>query len=364
MKKSIPTLPLRLSLVDQVAQILRTGLREGRWSGHLPGERNLSAQLLVSRPTIKSAVQQLVAEGLLTNQGRFRRQILRRPRPRTARSQLVIMVSPIPLERMVPHLLLRLDYLREALAGEGLSLEVVSNRRLFSARPAAALEQIVLEKSAAVWLLIRSTHFIQRWFRARNLPVLLMGSAFEETDLCSLDYELTAVCRHAVGRFAARGHERIGFLILTPTTAGDLAGMEAFEAECAAHRPAIRPVILCHDGTNTRICKVLNANIRSGLLPQALLVSHAGACITMVSHLAQRGLRVGRDYGFISREDDPVLDFLEPAVARYRYDPADYARRALSLITKLAHGRTIARRQYRLMPKFINGPSIECRGIK
>jgi len=45
-------------------------------------------------------------------------------------------------------------------------------------------------------------------------------------------------------------------------------------------------------------------------------------------------------------------------------DASGNARRALSLITKLAHAHAIARRQYRLMPKFINGPSIECRGIK
>lgn len=364
MNASTPTTPLRLSLVDEVAQILRAGLREGRWRGHLPGERQLGAELRVSRPTIKGAVKELAAEGWVTNQGRFRRKILRRPQPGAALPRRVVLVSPIPLERMETHLLLRVGYLREALVGDGLNLEVVSARRLFSGRPAAALEQLVREKTAAVWLLARSTYQIQCWFQARGLPVLLMGSAFEGIELCSLDYELTAVCRHAVGRFAARGHERIGFLVHTPTAAGDLAGLEAFQAECAAQRRQIRPVVLRHDGTNAGTRKVLDAAIRAGGLPSALLVSSAAACVTMVSHLAQRDLRVGRDYGFISRGDDQVLDFLEPAVARYRYDPGVYARRALGLITKLAHGRSITRRHYRLMPEFIDGPSIECRGTK
>ena len=53
--------PRREFLADQVAAILRREITAGRWSGWLPGERALSRTLNVSRPTLRAALQQLVA---------------------------------------------------------------------------------------------------------------------------------------------------------------------------------------------------------------------------------------------------------------------------------------------------------------
>jgi LacI family transcriptional regulator len=362
-KLTTPSIPKRLTLVDEVTDILRTGLREGRWKGFLPGERLLSSELRVSRPTVRNAVELLVAEGWVTNQGRFRRKILRAPEA-LPESNAVVLLSPVPIERMEPHLLLRVDYIRGALAAENLNLSVVHGSRYFSQQPETALEELVRERPGAVWLLNRSNEQMQRWFDARGLAVLIMGSEFPGVELCSLDYELAAVCRHAVGLFAARGHERIGFLINKPLCAGDQASEEAFREECASKGRKICPVLLSHDGSNAGICAVLDRALRTSDLPNAMLVSHAGSCVTMVSHLALKRKHVGRDYGFISREDDPLLEFLEPAVARYRYEPDVYSRKVLDLVAKLSHGRRIARRHIRLMPDFVEGNSMECDGFE
>jgi len=358
-----PMIPQRLTLMDEVARILREGIQSGRWQGHLPGERQLSAELRVSRPTVKNAVELLAAVGWVTNRGRFRRRILRVPKAVAAKNA-VVLLSPVPVERMEAHAIVRVDYLRGGLAAQGLELTVVSGSRYFSLQPEAALEELVRERPAAVWLLQRSNAPMQRWFDARGLPTLIMGSEFAGVDLCSLDYELAAVCRHSVGLFAARGHERIGFLINKPLCAGDQESEEAFRKECGAKGRTIQPILLHHDGTNEGICAVLDRAMRTSGLPRAILVSHAGSCVTMVSHLALKRKHVRRDYGFISREDDPLLKFLEPGVARYRYEPAVYSRKVLDFVTKLSQGRRITRRHVRLMPDFVEGPGMECEGFE
>ncbi|MFM7750162.1 MAG: GntR family transcriptional regulator, partial [Opitutaceae bacterium] len=61
-----PALPRRSLLSDQTAGIIEAGLREGRWRVKLPGQHELCRQLLVSRKTLRTALQSLHRRGLLT----------------------------------------------------------------------------------------------------------------------------------------------------------------------------------------------------------------------------------------------------------------------------------------------------------
>lgn len=58
-----------LSLPERVAEHLREGIREGRWSGRLPGVPHLAAELDVGRHTIRRALRLMEAEGLLGGRG-------------------------------------------------------------------------------------------------------------------------------------------------------------------------------------------------------------------------------------------------------------------------------------------------------
>ena len=54
---------------ELVATHLREGMREGRWSGNLPGVLRLAAELDVSPFTVRRALRQLQTEGMLADSG-------------------------------------------------------------------------------------------------------------------------------------------------------------------------------------------------------------------------------------------------------------------------------------------------------
>ena len=58
-------IPRRINLVEQVAEILRQDIREGKWPRQLPGEHDLSEQLQVSRSTLRMGLEILRREGVL-----------------------------------------------------------------------------------------------------------------------------------------------------------------------------------------------------------------------------------------------------------------------------------------------------------
>ncbi len=68
-----------LSATAQVAEHLRRELLAGKWSRTMPGGDGLAADLGVGVNTVEAALLQLEAEGLLVNQGRRCRRLIRLP---------------------------------------------------------------------------------------------------------------------------------------------------------------------------------------------------------------------------------------------------------------------------------------------
>ena len=94
-------MPLRrLSIVAQTAAHLREGLREGRWRGQLPGVVRLAAELGVSTHTLRAALREVEAEGLvaLSADGRSR-QVPDRPARRKRPLRIgILLYEPLAQE--------------------------------------------------------------------------------------------------------------------------------------------------------------------------------------------------------------------------------------------------------------------------
>ena len=210
----------------------------------MPGERELSRQLDISRPTLRLALERLRAEGWLKVTPGSQRWILPRgPRRVATQPQVVGVLTPLPLREIPPFALCWMDRLRELLARAGVKLEIHSGRRWYSRRPEKDLSALTQQSPAAAWLLFVTSERMQRWFADSGLPAALSGSCHPGIVLPSVDFDYRAICRHAVGQFLRRGHRRIALLMHGGETAGDresAAGFtEAFGARGGASGAAI-----------------------------------------------------------------------------------------------------------------------------
>ncbi len=352
--------PHRHSLIAQTAQILREGMQQGLWAGHLPGERSLCERLNISRPTLRAALAQLAREGWLeVAQGKARRILPPTGRHEVARRQVVQLLTPVRLHAVPPFVMFWLDELREHLGAAGQGFEVQVAPVCYTQRPFKALESLIRRAPASVWVLYQATAPMQRWFAERGLPCLVAGSCFPGVSLPFVDVDYRAACRHAASLLLAKGHQRVVFIARDRPLGGDVASEAGFlEAFRQDGQQKGEPLILRHDEMVANLCGKLERLFQDSFRrPTGLLVARSYHALTVVNHLLRMGLQIPNDVAVISRDDDAFLNYVVPSLARYRSDPALYARKILRLCRQLAAGNWPMREQVLIMPRFLKGES-------
>ena len=352
-------LPQRISLVAQTASVLKDEIQSGRWSTQLPGEHDLRALLHVGRVTLRSALNQLQREGWIrTSQGKRREIVERRRLGPPARSDRVVLLTPLPLAHLQPRTILWIDGLREHLSEAGYRLEVHEHRDCYSGRPERALESLARRLSAAGWVLSQSTAPMQQWFAQRAMPCVITGSRHEGVLLSSVDRDHRAISRHAAGLFLARGYRRLALINPVPVLAGDRESEEGFKEGLQKCPDDPGSWITYHNGTVNDICAKMELLLKRSQPPEAFLVTRPHHALTVTSYLTSRGLRFPKDVALISRDDDTFLESMVPSVARYSHSPIVFAKAISSLVLTMVRGEAAGPKDHRIMPKFVHGQTL------
>jgi DNA-binding LacI/PurR family transcriptional regulator len=353
-------LPKRPTLVAQTAEVLRKHFASRPTGEKLPGERDLSQQLGISRPTLSAALELLEREGLLRTRPCSGR-VITGHFPRSARrvtSHDVALVLPVALTAVEPRVLFWIDELRKALAKEQHQLEVLCRPGLYSARPQGRLEELASRVRPSAWVLVLSTHAMQEWFVARQLPAVIAGSPYEGVRLPAVDRDHAAACQHAVGRFTAKGHRCVALLTPRIAPAGDLKSEAGFQTGGTVAGAGVETIVARHDGTVAGVCTSLDRLLARKQRPTAFLVAQARHSLSALGYLIQRGLRFPETAALISRDHDSFLEDVVPSVARYRVDPVAFAQRLSRVVLELTSGGNPPPRQHLLMPRFIPGRTL------
>ncbi len=351
------SLPQRHSLASQTAECLRDGIRQGLWREQLPGERELCAQLQVSRRTLRAGLAELERAGWVIVAGRQGRRLNgdRIDRIDPVRRKEIAVLSAFPHTAISHLLIFVLDVLREKLARAGYTTVLHSQPACFSTHPARALKKLVGQHPAAAWLIFGSKEPMQRWFIEQRLPCLVVGSCLPEIALPSVDSDHHAACRHAGGVLLRKGHRRIALVLPRDVYGGDVASEAGLRA---ALRDSAELQIIRHDGTTAHLCTLLDRALRLPEPPTAFLVARPIPALTVMMHLLRRGKRIPQDVSVIAREDDPSLRCSSPPLAHYADSPEHFARRLAVAARQLAETGALPPRPIRLMPEFVAGESV------
>lgn len=333
-------------------------MRNGRWHEQLPSQHELCDRLMISRTTLRAALQQLARRGWIElSQGRAMA-IRRQPKLSAAESAIhrVVLMLPQPFWSLRPSAAHWVSELRPLLHRAGLDLVLSEGGLPYRAKPAMHLEKLVAVHPQSAWVIFNSTLAMQTWFTARGLPVVLVGPVFAGIDVPSIEYDHVAIAQHAARMLAAAGHTRTAILLQRTGSAADATTCDAFAA--AQKSGATAPLILEHDGSLERIEARLRQLARMPVRPTALFVTKSHAIPATLTILPRLGLEIPRDVSVICREDDPFLSYLVPAVARYHSDSSAIARKLAIALARLAAGEPLKLTHDRLMPRFVAGQSI------
>ena len=355
------SIPNRSWLVAQTAAILRENIQAGVWQEVLPGELELCERFQVSRVTLRGALLELHHEGWFRGGQGKRRKIVREKvaKAAAAPSDRVVLLSPLALQNISTTALFWVDALRDHLAAAGYRLEFHASQACSSLHPERTLEALVRRYRPAGWVLYLSTAPVQEWFSQRALPCVISGSRHPQVELASVDVDYAATCSHAVGLLAAKGRRRLAFLMPRSGHAGNLESERGFlEAGERLKAQGVQTLVAHHDGSVPAICRTLDQLLPGPEPATGLLVAKPAHVVTAVSHLLHRGIRLPQDLSLISRDDEPILENLVPAVCRYHTDSALFARKICRRVVDLV--RNGVRRPYdsRLMPSLVRGETL------
>lgn len=353
-------LPQKISLVTQTAAVILNKIQEGRWTGWLPGEHELSAQLQVSRRTVRAALEQLSRSGAIKTKRGQRREIVNRGRlKKKVASNRVLLLMPVPLPASSPLAVFLIDQLREHLIEAGYVLETHTSRLPFRARAPLGLESLARTQHPAGWVLLQSTEPMQRWFATHGLPCVVVGSRYNGIALPSVDRDYRAICQHAVNQFVARGHKQLALITPSSDAAGDVVTMTGFlDTIKKINEAGVQGTVQEHDGSIASICAQVDQLMSRAQPPTAFLVCRAHHVLTVMGHLLSTGVKIPNDVAIISRDDDSFLQDVVPTVARYSHNQSVFASKVSRVLLGMLRGE-LRTEDHRIIPVYIPGKTLD-----
>lgn len=353
-------IPQRQSLLLQVVESLREALQSGLWQEFLPGERELSRRLHVSRPSVRAALEILAREKLIENSPGKPRRILVNPLPSAVGgSPTVTLVAKIPLYQMSRNRLFLINALNEALQENDIRLEIFHHEGLGSEKPHVALKALEKKPRSGAYILALTSREVQEWFVARGIPALILGSAFPGIHLPSIECNYPALGRHAAGTLLGKGHRQIALVAPAQPLAGDLETEIAFREEIDRSGVDHRRCHVIRQGTDAADLLKKWAKLQLESPPvTALFMIYPSAALAILNQLVARQTPVPGQISLLCRDGDPLCEWMNPRLAHYRLPLKRFAARLSGLVLEMLASGNIPMRHTAIIPDLEPGESL------
>ncbi len=354
----------RTPLHDQVADLLREEMRDGRWQEWMPSERILLAKLNVSRKTLRDALRLLVNDGLLTVEPRQGYRIASQGVVMgTAPSRRLMelgLICPEHIFSMPPYVIKLVDIVRGLCAEAGFQLEVLEGRRFARVDPGRMMPKVVRSFPKACWILIMADEKLQRWFERSGTPAVIYGNVYPGIGLSSVGIDYRACVRHAASMLLGRGHRRIALVAYDQKMAGEKESLAGFQEAFKAYGGdgAVALLLPRPDDDADALCRQIDRIMASASPPTAFVVCRTHHYATVASHLARRGRRIPEDVSLLCRGEDTFLHFLRPKPAFYRANIQTLARSLFAHLLDVVNGTAKKSDQVTKIPELVSGESL------
>lgn len=358
----------RHSVIDQTADHIRSGIATGRWKNKLPGLRPLAAEMGVGRNTLRSAIQQLVNEGMIrsgdagdsyTIVQSSKRRTTGKPPSNSLRIGILIHG---PLEKQGPQMQPIIERIINDARNHGHHAFCVAFPIDKDKHSTGYLKQLTANAKADAWLLVMATQGIIEWFLGKNIPALSIGTRGADTAIDTAMFAYEDALRDAVRRLIQLGHRRIVMIIWS-----------------GARRPTPSPLVrvfqeeLANAGITPGDFHVPEweetpqgiANLMTSLFkvtaPTALLIWPTDVTCAALSWLSAQRLRVPMDVSVFCPTQHPWFAWISPDlnVAHFDRDTNAWHLHVNRWIHKIATGKKTPHRfdkLARLVPGNSFGP--------
>jgi DNA-binding LacI/PurR family transcriptional regulator len=345
-----------LSISEQIAAHLRGEIARGRWSGRMPGRKELAREYEVGISSMEEALRELEKEGVLVGQGAGRMRRIpgsargidkRRLRIAVLAYERSSLTHPIVSEAV--HVLREAGhdafFTRSSLVDLGMNVRRVAG--------------LVEKTEADAWFVCAPPRQVAEWFASLSKPSFSLFGRRREVPIASVGPDKGPALVAAARRLIDLGHKRI-VMFCRPDRRLPVPGTVegGFLAELAAHGITPGPYHLpdWEDGMKKGFRTKLESLFRVNP-PTALIVDELKMFVAVQQFLAERKLSVPGDVSLLSMESDPAFDWCDPTIACIHSDHRPVMRRVVGWAKNVALGK-IDLRETHTRAEFIDGGSV------
>jgi DNA-binding LacI/PurR family transcriptional regulator len=349
----------RLSILDQITEHLRKGVRQGRWRGAMPGVRELAADLNAGRNTVQAALRQLAEEKVLRARGQGRSRAI--IQPRAARHSLragILLYEALSVEQpLATQVLFQIRH----------ELEMAGHEVFFAAQTQQELQhdlrriaRHVGENPADAWIVVSSPRALLRWFSRQKTPCFALFGRSAGLAIAGVAVDKVRAFIAATRQLLALGHRRIVCIARRPRTKAVPGKAErAFLEELDAHGIVTGEHRYCLPGweeTPAGFDALLESLFRL-TPPTALIVDEIPLVFVVMQFLARRGIKVPGQVSLMATDNDPAFAWGHPPFAHIRWDSAPIVRRVVRWVAAVRRGRA-GRKTVNFPAEFVPSGSI------
>jgi hypothetical protein len=342
------------SKVEQVADYLRGEIEHGRWRTQIPGRLELAAELGINNKTVEAALQLLVRNGLLKEQGAGKRRQITAHGGMTPRSLRVGVLNYDPQSHGEGYLIDMVHQLR--VAGH---VPVTPHKTLWElGMKVDRVAKLVEETPADAWVIVGGSREVLEWFLQLDTPAFALFGRRRHVPMAGAGPDKIPAMRDMVTRLAGLGHRRIVLLVreerrLPLPGATERAFLETLVA-CgitpgAYHLPD-------WDESVEGFHKLLEELFRL-TPPTALIVDEAPFFTAAMQFCARRALAIPEDVSLVCCDSNPNFSWCKPLISHIGWDTRPVVRRIVRWANNVSIGRE-DRQQLYSRAQFIEGGTI------
>ena len=343
-----------LTIAEQVAEHLHGELMRGRWSGLLPGSRQLSEDLEVNIKTVEVAVRQLEREGVLASQGVGRKRRIVVPEGRMVCPLRVALLKYDPLS-LAEGYMIELQHLLAA-AGHTAFFAEKSLTELGMNVP--RISRFLAGLNADAWVVTAGSRELLEWFAAQPMPAFALFGRREGLPIAAIGPDKPPAVASATRHLLGLGHRRIVLLARRERRLPEPGKSErVFLDELEAHGIPSGPYHLPDwEETIDGFHGALDALFRV-TPPTALIIDEAPFFVAAQQFLAHRRIRVPEEISLVCSDDDPAFAWCKPMVTHIRWDTRPVVRRIVRWAANISRGQQDVR-QSLTKAEFVPGGTI------